>query len=264
MNTDKTNNHTPPKATTKLCLEKPCKGNPYQPARLYLSGYDIEELAEKCDPVDALFLMFTGEFAKNQEDKQLLANLQVMLSIPSPRHPAARAAMSSGVSKTSEEHLLPISLMALGGTQSGALEVKASIDFIVEHLDEPAEDVADKLAASWRDKHKHIAPGFGQLYGSPDSLSSSFLKKIVPLKPEGRILNWVCRFNAKLKEYDAGVLDVGLAASVFHELSFGGRESVGLYQLLRAPGLLAYAMEQTHNPVSAMPMLEDEQYALTK
>ena len=252
------------KASTKICLETPCDENPYQAQKLYVSGYDIEELADECNYIDMIFLLFTGELAKTPEDRELLKTLQMLLSVSSPRHPAARAAMNSGICKTNEEHLLPISLMALGGNQSGALEVKNAINFINENLENSAEQVADKLAESWLNKHDHIAPGFGQLYGSSDSLSSSFLEKLSVVKPDGKTIKWINCFANQLEKYHAGILDVGIAACVFNELSFGERESVGLYQLLRAPGLLAYAMEQTHKPISSIPMLEDSQYELTK
>ena len=252
------------KASTKICLETPCDDNPYQAKKLYVSGYDIEELADKCSYIDMIFLLFTGELAKTAEDRELLKTLQILFSVASPRHPASRAAMNSGICKANEEHLLPISLMALGGNQSGALEVKNAINFINENLKNSAEQTADELAEYWLNKHEHLAPGFGQLYGSSDNLSSSFLEKLSAIKPEGKTINWVSRFVNQLEKYHAGILDVGIAACVFNELSFGARESVGLYQLLRAPGLLAYAMEQTHKPISAIPMLEDSQYELTK
>lgn len=252
------------KASTKLCLEIPCDENPYQAKNLYVSGYDIEELADKCSFIDMIFLLFTGEFAKTPEDKELLKTLQVLLSVASPRHPAARAAMNSGLCKANEEHLLPISLMALGGNQSGALEVKNAIHFINENIENSAEQAADKLIKTWLNKHNHIAPGFGQLYGGSDLLSNSFLEKLLKIKPEGKTIKWVSSFVTHLNKHSIGILDVGVAACIFHELSFGARESVGLYQLMRAPGLLAYAMEQTHKPISAIPMLEDEQYELIK
>ena len=264
MTKNTTSNSVRYKASTKICLETACKENPYQAKKLYVSGYDIEELADKCSFIDMIFLMFTGEFAKSPEDKELLKTLQMLLSISSPRHPAARAAMNCGICKANEEHLLPISLMALGGSQSGALEVKECINFINENLEKSAEQTADNLAKFWLNKHEHIAPGFGQLYGNPDCLSSSFLEKLSTIKPEGKTIKWVSSFTTQLGKYHTGILDVGLAACIFNELSFGARESVGLYQLLRAPGLLAYAMEQTHKPISAMPMLEDDQYELIK
>lgn len=252
------------KASTRICLETPCEENPYQAKKLYVSGYDIEELADKCSFIDMVFLLFTGELAQTPEDRKLLKTLQMLLSVASPRHPAARAAMNSGLCKANEEHLLPISLMALGGSQSGALEVKNAINFINENVENSAEQTADKLTKLRLNNHKHIAPGFGQLYGDSDLLSNTFLEKLRKIKPEGQTIKWVSSFITHLEKHNLGILDVGVAACIFHELSFSARESVGLYQLLRAPGLLAYAMEQTHKPISAIPMLEDDQYELIK
>ena len=258
-------NNSPPKfkASTAICLEEPSSDNPYQAEKIYLSGFDVEELADKCSYVDTLFLLFSGDFAKCKEDRKLLEHLLVLFSIPSPRHPAARAAMNSGLCKSNPEHLLPISLMALGGKRAGAHEVKLCIDFIQEHIDVPVEQAVIKLLNSWNNSHDHIAPGFGQLYGSIDCLSDSFLDKLVKIKPEGQTVKWLSNFHSRLKQNNMGILDVGIAACVFHELSFGAREAIGLYQLIRAPGLLAYGMEQTHNPLSAIPMLDDSQYELS-
>jgi len=264
MSKNITNNNSSYKASTKICLETPCDENPYQAKNLYVSGYDIEELADKCSYIDMIFLIFTGELPKTSEDKELLKTLQVLLCVSSPRHPAARAAMNSGICKTNEEHLLPISLMALGGSQSGALEVKECLNFINAHITNSASQVADQLAKSWINKHEHVAPGFGQFYGEPDKLSRSFFSKLSKIKPEGETIKWISSFITQLEKHNAGILDVGIAACIFHELSFGSRECVGLYQLLRAPGLLAYAMEQTHKPISAIPMLGDDQYELIK
>lgn len=250
------------KASTKICLETPSNSNIYQAQALHVAGYNLSELAQQCSITDMIFLMFTGELAKCAQDRELLKTLQVLLSIPSPRHPAARAAMNAGICKTNEEHLLPISLMALGGEQSGALEIKASIEFLQNNLANSPQELADTLINTYQGKHAHIAPGFGQLYGSSDQLSFDYLKQMLKLKPEGKVLQWVSSFTEQLNKHNHGILDVGLAASIFHELSFAARESVGLYQLFRAPGLLAYSMEQTHKPISAMPMLKDEQYEL--
>ena len=250
-------------ASTKICYEQPCEDNPYQAEKLYVAGYDIEDLTQSHNSIDLIFLMFTGDLSKTPEDKSLLQSLQTLLALPSPRHPAARAAMNSGICKTNEEHLLPIALMTLGGSQSGALEVKAAMEFIKANISVDPKRLADDLAKHWLDKKSHIAAGFGQLFGDPDKLSLSFFNKLSNIKPQGKTIRWVNEFITQLAKYNAGILDVGLAACIFHQLSFSSRESVGLYQLFRAPGLLAYAMEQTHNPLSGIPMLGDDQYELT-
>ena len=57
-----------------------------------------------------------------------------------------------------------------------------------------------------------------------------------------------------------GWLKTGIAAAVFCELGIGARESVGLFQLICAPGIFAHGVEQTHKPITAIPMLADEQH----
>jgi len=248
---------------TKICLEKANSNNPYQAGSMYLAGYNIEDIAEKKSFAEVIFLMFTGELSRCAEDIKLLEMLMILLSIPSPRHPAARSAMNAGVCKANAEHLLPISLMTLGGSQSGALEVQECYRFINNKKDTiKIEVLVNQLIEKWDDKSKHIAPGFGQYYGDLDPLSNSFFNKLLKIKPEGKTMSWVSTFISQLSGHNVGILDIGLAACIFHELSLGERESVGIYQLLRAPGLLAYGMEQSHKPVSAIPMLEDSQYEL--
>jgi len=252
------------KIATKICLEKPSEKNSFQTEKLYLSGYDLEDLASSSSMTEIMFLLFSGELPSLKEDKKLLEVLMVLLSLPSPRHVASRAAMNAGICKSNAEHILPISLMAIGGEQLGAIEVKNCWEFIASNIDKPVAAVATQLLANWSDKEKHIAPGFGQSYGEVDTLSTKFFKQLLAVKSNGKTMKWVQRLSVELGSHQIGILDVGLAACVFHELSFGSRESIALYQFLRAPGLMAYGLEQTHNPVSAIPMLEDSQYELTK
>ena len=252
------------KIATKICLEKASENNSFQTEKLYLAGYDLEDLARNSSMTEILFLLYGGELPSHSENKKLLEVLMVLLSLPSPRHVASRAAMNSGICKTNAEHILPISLMAIGGEQLGATEVRNCWEFIENNIDNPPEVVASKILANWIDKEKHIAPGFGQSYGEIDILSTRFFKQLLAIKPSGKTMKWVQKLIVELEKHNVGILDVGLAACVFHELSFGSRESIALYQFLRAPGLMAYGLEQTHNPVSAIPMLEDSQYELTK
>ena len=252
------------KITTKICLETSHVKNKFQAEKLHLSGYDIELLADNSAMSDVIFLLFSGELSACKEDKKLLEMLMVLLSLPSPRHVASRAAINAGICKANAEHILPISLMAIGGEHLGAAEVKSCWDFIEKYKSTPATEVAAMLIDKNVDTKKHLAPGFGQSYGDIDFLSTSFFLKLLKNKPNGKTMVWVNQLNIELEKSQFGILDVGLAACVFHELNFGARESIALYQLLRAPGLMAYGLEQTHNPVSAIPLLEDSQYELTK
>ena len=105
------------KIATKICLEKASENNSFQTEKLYLAGYDLEDLARNSSMTEILFLLYGGELPSHSENKKLLEVLMVLLSLPSPRHVASRAAMNAGICKTNAEHILPISLMAIGGEQ---------------------------------------------------------------------------------------------------------------------------------------------------
>lgn len=250
------------KISTKICLETASKNNKFQTEKLRLSGYDLTVLAENCSMADIVFLLFSGELPSCGEDKKLLETLMVLQSLLSPRHPASRAAMNAGISKTNTEHILPIALLAIGGEQSGAAEVSQCWNFIEQHQGEDVASLVNTLVTDCADKKKHIAAGFGQSYGEVDPLATQYFKQLLAIKPQGKSMSWVSDLLVELSKQQLGILNVGVAACVFHELSFGARESIALYQFLSAPGLMAYGLEQSHKPVSAIPMLEDSDYEL--
>lgn len=253
----------PPKIFTDICFETPTQANPYLADKRYLRGYDIETLITQINPVDVLFLQFTGELPASKAHQKILEMLMVYLAMPSPRESASRAAIACGVSKTNAEHILPIGLISAGGDNTGALEVQRCYQWLTANLDNSPVEVANQIIEQWQpDGETHPCAGFGQLYGDVDALSGRIFAAICEVLPDGATLQWLKSFNDALNEHQLGILEVGLAAGVFHQLAMRHRESVGLYQLLKAPGLLAYGMEQTHKPVSTMPMLEDSQYEL--
>jgi len=256
------------KASTAICEEQASTNNPYVADTRRLAGYDIEQLTAQATLVDVLFLQFTGNLPQSNQQRHLLEQLMIYLSTPSPREGAARAAMACGISKTNAEHLLPIALMSAGGQLSGAAEVEQSYRFLAEHSEQDPKQVANEVCQRWREMDKdqshqqHVAPGFGRLFNDIDPITGRILKQMQADFNQASVINWVADFNQALNDQGLGILEVGLTAAVCLQLKLRHRESVGLYQLFKAPGLLAYGMEQTHRPVSAMPMLEDEKYEL--
>ncbi|MCJ8320519.1 MAG: hypothetical protein MJK12_12850 [Colwellia sp.] len=248
---------------SKICQEIPSDTNPYLANERLISGYNIEELAEKTTLIDSIYLLFKGELP-NAIDSKLLNSLFISLINLGPRHPATRAAMTAGISKTRAEHLLPIGLMTLGGDKGGASEVELAYLFIQNSLDNSPNVLANELMEKQTDLHTHIAPGFGATYGDIDPILIRIANQLFNIKPESVIFKWCLKFINEIAKHNAGWLVSGLAAAVFLELKMGKRESVGLFQLACAPGLLAHAMEQTHRPITDMPLLEDENYVLKK
>ena len=244
------------KAKTQICLEEADTNNPYVCTKQYLSGYDTLELAKQKSFVEVLMLLFKLELP-SPEAHQLMETLMIGLINPGPRHPATRAAMSVGISKVNSEHILPISLSVMGGNRGGATEVAAAYQFISDNVSDDVSTVSAKLEL---DSDSRFAPGFGSHYGQVDTYVHSLADMLNTHCQTGKHFKWAIELAKELAPKQAGLLDVGLAAAVFCDLELGKRESAALYQFLRAPGLMAHGLEQTHKPVNDIPLPEDSNY----
>ena len=238
--------------STKISQDCPSESNPFLTEQRLLSGYDQLELAEHSSFFSTLFLLFKGELP-SKNDEKLLETLFIGLINLGVRHSAVRAAMTAGISKTNAEHILPIGLLALGGSKGGASEVALAYDFIKSSYLNKAVDVVAGQA---------VVSGFGRLYDGVDPFSDKLAGLICSLRPESPIFFWCTEFVSLLSERGNGWLLSGISAAVFIELGIGKREAIGLFQLACSPGVFAHGVEQTHKPITDMPMLEDEQYEL--
>ncbi|RDH85669.1 MAG: citrate synthase [endosymbiont of Galathealinum brachiosum] len=254
------------KTNTSIWHEEAGVGNPYAVETCRLHGYDLFDLLKSAKFVDTLFLLFTAELP-TPEQSRLLETLMIFLINPGPRHNATRAAMNAGVSKADHAHILPIGLMALGGEHLGSTEVEQSINFFNSKINLDPEEVGDQLLSSvnfLEAGDNHIAPGFGSRFNSIDSVAEKAAKHLVLLPGAGHSLKWGNLFTDKISGEGFSWLNTGVAAAVFNDLGIGAREGAGLFQLMSAPGLLAHGLEQTHKPITAMPMLQDEDYVIEK
>ena len=250
------------KATTAIWHEQPTSHNPYVAESARLHGYDIVELSQKKGFVDVLLLMFTGELPSPAQ-AELLNALMVSLISPGPRHPATRAAMTAGISKTNNPHLLPIGLMAMGGARNGAQAVEDAMHFIHKHQNQSAQVLIETVPAADPDSESGEQapyPGIGSTYGSADVHSNRIAQTLGELPASGQAMQWMAAVIAQLDHPQIGWLPMGIAAAVLTDLGIPPREGGGLYQLISAPGLLAHAMEQTHKPIRSMPFLDDDDY----
>jgi citrate synthase len=246
-----------PAFVTRICLEQPCEDNPYNASQRLIHGYDLAELWRNLGFVDALLLLLTGELPQPPQ-RLLLERLLIGLMNPGPRHPAVRAAMLAGVSKTAPEHLLSLGLLTGSGEQGGALEVIASHSYLEKHIMSDATDCARACLAV------ELAPGFGIRHGGPEPVWQQLGQDLVSAWPESPVMEWCGTFAATLAEGNRGWLAPGLVAAVGLALGLGARESMGLYQLSIAPGVMIQGMEQTHRPISSNPVLPDASYHLVE
>lgn len=246
---------------TNICQEIPTDNNSYVANERLISGYNIEELSANCSFLDTTYLLFKGELPNNIDSK-LLNTLFITLINLGPRHPAIRSSMTAGISKANSEHLLPIGLLSLGGEKGGAKEVEKSYVFLKNNITKDPIEVAHNLLKNHSDPHQHLVPGFGSHYGNIDPILSRALNQLTTIKPKSAVLKWCYNFTNEIKNHNIGLLPSGIAAAVFLELNTGKREAVTLFQLACAPGLAAHGIEQTHRPITDMPLLEDEKYVL--
>lgn len=243
-----------PDFTTRICLEQPAPDNPYIAERRYLAGYDVVALWRSCSYLDALLVLMLGELPTVAQ-RRLVEMMLIGLLNPGPRHPAVRAAMLAGVSKTAPEHLLPLGLLTGSGNQGGALEVAEAHAFIRANLHQDAREVAARCL-----EQDTLTPGFGSNFGMPEPIWQQLAADLIDVMPDHSVLVWCQALAGALRPYQKGWLLPGIAAAVGLALGLGQRETLGLFQLAIAPGVMAQGMEQTHKPISSNPLLGDHQY----
>jgi citrate synthase len=252
------------KASTRIWKEIPSKDNPYIAERCLCHGYDLLQLMENVGYVDMLFLLIRGQLPTDDQ-RGLLEALMVGICNPGPRHPATRAAMNAGVGKTNYAHVLPISLAIMGGEHLGGGEVEASMRFIRSNIGrEPAcmaKGLVGQITAP-AEGDWHIAPGFGQRFGSCDIIPKRVAAVLRGKRGAAKALAWGSGFAETISDHGLGWLTPGVVAAALLDLGFHPRYGAGMYEMLSAPGLLAHGMEFANKPITAMPFIDDDHYLI--
>ncbi|OMH38256.1 citrate/2-methylcitrate synthase [Motiliproteus sp. MSK22-1] len=252
------------RVVTRIWDEEPCPDNPYLANTNRCHGYDLVELMEKRSFVDVFYLLFRGELPTPEESK-ILETLMIGLINPGPRHSATRAAMNAGIGKTDTLHILPISMMVLGGAFADAGVIEEGIRFLRKQRRNDPSEVAGRLLKESEpptEGDRILAPGFGSLYGSVDPYSKNLVNTILELPGAGPVVCWGASFANEIQSNNLGWLRAGVAAAVFADLGFQPRAGGGLFQLLNAPGLLAHGLELANKPITAMPFIADDHYVI--
>ena len=252
------------KISTAICHEIPDSENPFVARKSYIHGYNISDLVKNFDFTDTFFLIFRGELPTATQ-KQLLNALMIGLINPGPRHPASRSAMTAAISKSAPENILPIGLLALSGEHLGASEVYRSAKFLQNSISLSPESIVSKHESDNSNDMETggLTPGFGSRFGSLDPIANELGKHISSLKGAGRHLKWGQQLATHLQHLSHGWLFTGLAASTLLDLGFHRREMPGIFQLVSAPGVLAYGIEQSFKPPTDMPFIGDNEYEYT-
>lgn len=249
------------KAKTKIWQEKASDDNPYIAETSFCHGYELFDLMDSCSFVEVLFVLFKGELPTPAE-AMLLEKLMIGLINPGPRHPATRAAMNAGVGKTNPVHILPIAASIMGGERDCAGTIEYCMRFFRKQCRHSAAQSVSQIRRTLEVPHWGDTPGFGQTYGGIDLQAEKLASYLNTLGAAGDLLTWGAQFSQLLKTYGAGWLNVGVAAAVFGDLGFHPKLGGPLYQLLTAPGLIAHGVEYASKPLTSMPYVEDDHYAI--
>jgi len=251
------------RTATRIWQEVPSADNPYLAETCRCHGYDILELAQKRSFSDVLFLLFQGSLP-TKEQSNLLESLLILCINPGPRHPATRATMNAGVSRTFPVHLLPIGLSIMGGeAPAGAAEVTQAMHFMRKHGGKPPEQViADNFSVGPAQNSSLKIHGFGNRFGGIDPFAQRVAKHLLAVSPTAKMLVWGGALARLLDGHGQGWLLTGIAAAVFCDLGFHPRIGAALFQLISAPGILAHGLELANKPITAMPFLDEEHYVI--
>lgn len=250
------------RTATRIWQEVPSAHNPYLSETCRCHGYDILELAQKRSFSDVLFLLFQGELP-TPEQSNLLESLLILCINPGPRHPATRAAMNAGVSRTFPVHLLPIGLSIMGGeAPSGAAEVTHAMHFMRKNGDKSPKQVVEDIFPDPLPNPSPKIHGFGACFDGIDPFAQRVAKHLLTVAPTAKMLLWGDALARLLDCHGLGWLLGGIAAAVFCDLGFHPRAGAGLFQLICAPGILAHGLELANKPIIAMPFLDKEHYVI--
>ncbi len=241
------------KIPTKIWFEQADKNNPFVSTENLCYGYSLNELVKKKSYIEVLFLLFNGELP-SPEQGDLLEKLFVGLINPGPRHPAVRAAQCAGIGKTDTAHILPIGLSVLSGEYCDANSIESVMRFLRTNQKRQLTDILNE------NDHQGVYPGFGKLYGARDISAQKLVDILLASPGAGDALKFGHSLASALNQRGCGWLVNGVAAAVFCDLGFMPRVGAGLFQLIRAPGVLAHGLEMANKPLTAMPFLSDEQY----
>lgn len=247
---------------TRIWEEIPDPKNPWVAQGARCHGYAHEEMIDRLDYPQTIYLLLRGEIPDTNRHA-LLQRFLVAFCNPGPRHGATRATMSAAASGTRTRHLASIGMALLGGEHLGSAEVESAASFIARHRNEdPAELAARLLMQSDDDSDagdRRIAPGFGTLYGELDPRAMQLAQRLAATPGEWPNLDWGQRFAHGIGA-GHGWLEPGVAAAVGLDLGFAPRTTGVLYQIAALPGLLAHGLEAGRQGMQAFPFVADDDY----
>ena len=229
--------------------------------KVYVRGYDLEDLIGKIPFTAAIFLLIRGRVPTPQEVRGLDAVLSGVLdfALEKPGTMAARYAVSANPSMAigMSAACLSVGKHTLSTEETGRFIVAAHEEYLSSGL--PLEDFADAKVGGMRQMKERI-PGLGHpvfknvdprgerlkaialqegLWGEPAEVYEAIHKAFVKLPGKSEI----------------PINDVGIMAAILLGLGFTPEEGTGITVLSTLPGVIAHVSEELSagKPIRIVP-----------
>jgi citrate synthase len=227
---------------TRIWDEQPDPRSPFLGQSVRLCGYDYYgELLQRAGSIQVLWLLFMGE-APTPAQAALLERLAVALANPGPRDPAVHAAMCGGIGGSRPAASLMAALAVDSGEHGGAGELRRAVQ-AWEALGEAPDGLADCLARHAGEDGRW--PGFSPLAPVSAAPVLQCLDALCAAALAHRLHQLRAAEPALVAATGAGLSLTGVAAAACADLGLDADRAEALFLLLRLPGALAHALEQT-------------------
>ncbi|WP_230970509.1 citrate synthase family protein [Nitrogeniibacter aestuarii] len=231
-----------PTIKTRIWDESPDTRSPFAARAIRLSGFDyFDDLIKHAGWADLIWLLFTHEPPTAQQ-RALFEQLAVALANPGPRDPMVHAAMCGGIGGSHPAASLMAALAVASGDQGGSADLvramaawaDAGID--TDQLSSALAEQAD-TDGTW--------PGFSpQLHFTPEVVRQCL--DALCLNPLATHLRCLRNAEPMLSAHCGRGLSLsGVAAAACIDLGFSPEQAQAIHLLLRLPGALAHALEQS-------------------
>ncbi len=213
--------------------------------QIRVRGYDIADLMEHLSFADVIYLILKGELPNNQQRRMMEALLVSSIDHgpTPPSNLAARTVFSGGNPLNAG---VAAGVLTIGDAHGGAIEQCARILQEWAKKEGAPRDLAQQLAAEYREKGKRL-PGYGHRLHKRDPRTLKLLQIAERIGYQGRHIQLAVEIQDELERASGKDLPLnvdGAIAAIISEMGFDWRLGKGFFIISRVPGLVAHIHEE--------------------
>lgn len=233
------------------------------PNNIRIRGYPVQELMEKCDFGQAVYLLLKGELPTPKEGRMMNALLVAVIdhSVMAPSACATRFVASGG---SPIQSAVSAGIQALGSHHGGAIEEAQAL--LMEGVqrakkeNKTIEEIALAIAQEYKEKKKRL-PGYGHPYHKEDPRTKELFKLADELGFGGPHIELCKALQISAEKVMERKLTINVDAAmagVLAEMGFPWMMARGFFIISRCAGLVAHAFEEytKERPFRAVPLEE--------